>query len=247
LGRDTEALESLRNIIPGRSAVSLAAEPERRSAFGKEAGFPLFMPSFPEAPRVLSTLTQVKPNLLVEARYFLPRREPDDPKKEILGISGIFRAISSLAGIEYWSASRKKMWPFYKESYVVDSPETARRLPDPLVEGLPARDKAFAFQDDTTFGGNFYEYEFLSDGRSFALLGTNLSVLRYAFVPLIGKNKLRTLVLVLPLKEGILVYGLSAASAFLLPGMEARTLESLSNRADALFAWFAREMGVEIR
>jgi hypothetical protein len=242
-----EPLEPLARFLPDESPERLATEPKRRSAFGKEASLPLLMPSSFVRDEVLSHISEIRPNLLVEALYLLKRTPPEDPNREILGISKIFRSISSLAGIEYWSASRKRMWPFYTESYVVDSPKTANRIPDPVLESLPARDRAFAFQRDTTFGGNLYAYDFLSDGKSFALIGRNLGALRYMLLPIMNENDLGTLVFALPLREGILVYGLSAAKAFLLPGMEARTLASLSNRADALYAWFARAMDTEYR
>jgi hypothetical protein len=147
-------------------------------------------------------------------------------------------ALSSLAGLEYYSESRKRMRTFYETSTVIDSPETKRPLPDPVYDTPPASALLYVRQKDLTFGDNIYRYEY--HARSDALLFTqeNLTTLSLVLIPAVGKNRLRSVVAVFDAGADLLVYVLSAAKATSLPGLNERIGESFSNRADAVLRWF---------
>jgi hypothetical protein len=244
IGRpESPTLPTLAYYYPEITANRLASEPKRRSAFGKAALLPEFAPRSAPAGEALARLRSIDANLIAEAVYFLERSAPVDPIAELEKAAETLRSFSTHEGIQYWSASRNRLWTLYSESYAVDSPRSGKRIPDPRAGEPSEGEGAFVFQRDSTFGGNFYRYDFLSDGASIALVGKNLGDLKYLLLPIIGEGRLETAICAIPVKEGIIVYGLSAARAFLPPGTEGRILASFSNRADALFAWFSRSMG----
>ncbi|MDR1399263.1 MAG: hypothetical protein LBJ41_05010 [Treponema sp.] len=150
-------------------------------------------------------------------------------------------ALSRLAGLEYYSESRKRMRTFYETSFVIDSPETKRPLPDPVYDSPPASVLLYARQKDLTFGDNIYCYEY--HARSDALLFTqeNLTTLSLVLIPAVGKNRLRSVVAVFDASADLLIYVLSAAKAASFPGLNERVGESFSNRADALLRWFVNQ------
>lgn len=215
-----------------------------RVASGDAASQPMLVPAS-SASRVLkTTIAKERPNLLVEAVFFLERTTPTVPAEETRAIYGLLRSFGSLEGIEYWSASRKTWRVFYAESYRIDGPETKRRLPDetPPAE-VPPSEELFAFQRDLSFGANIYRYRLSShEGGTILLEQTNLTRMNYGLMPMLGAEGLRTRLLVIPTREGIVFYAASVADAPSLPLIRTKLENSFSNRAAALFRWFSERL-----
>lgn len=188
-----------------------------------------------------------KPGILVEALFLDQRAEPLDAAAEFVAVYRHLTELSSLAGITYWSASRKEWRTFYAESWRVSGPSSRDPLPDEPLVGLPPAKTLFAFQRDLSFGANLYRYEYkvMGGGASQALLvtQTNLTKMSYGIIPLVGVEGLRTRLLILPAKEGILFYAVSAANSPPVPILNGKLQDSFSNRAEALFKWFGGKMG----
>jgi hypothetical protein len=188
---------------------------------------------------LLANIGEQKPSVAVEALYYLrDTRVYGKPEEQQLRIYNILRSISSLEGIQYYSASRKTMRIFYAESYVIDSFLTKKRLPDPLVKTIPEKDVVDVHQRDLTFGANDYEYDYRSLDGAIAFFSSNVGTIHYLIFPVIGPRKLNTTVLVVPAGQDILLYVFSSANAMSIPGLNDRLKDSFSNRADALFSWF---------
>jgi hypothetical protein len=146
-------------------------------------------------------------------------------------------AISSLEGIQYYSASRGTMRTFYEYSRVIDSPDTRREIPDPRhVEPLDL--SLYARQRDLTFGDNIYEYRYHSGPDSLIFVQRNLTALKKGIITAVGRDKLRSLVAVIDAGDSILVYAVSLARAAALPGLGNRIGNSFTNRAQAILDWF---------
>jgi hypothetical protein len=147
-------------------------------------------------------------------------------------------AISSLEGIQYYSASRETMRTFYEYSRVIDSPESKRELPDPRYEELPAALSLYARQRDLTFGDNIYEYRYLTGPDSLIFVQRNLTALKIGIISAVRRDKLRSLVAVIDAEDSLLIYAVSLADAAALPGLGNRISNSFSNRAQAILGWF---------
>jgi hypothetical protein len=147
-------------------------------------------------------------------------------------------ALSSLTGIQYYSASRKTMRTFYEYSRVIDGPETKRVLDDPRHAQTPAEQTIYARQKDLSFGDNIYEYKYYANPDSLLFIQQNLTAMSYGIIPAVGKNKLRSLVAVIDAGDYLLIYAASMVKAASIPGMGERIGNSFSNRAAAVLKWF---------
>ena len=159
-----------------------------------------------------------------------------------LTLYNILRQISSLAGIEYFSASRNAYRTFYTESYAVDSLDRKVKIPDPVTESIPENSKVLIFQNDLTFGKNYYEVTYKYDNDSIIMTTVNRTRFTYYLVPLINPGNFVTHILAVPMNGQIMVYFLSTAKVPSMPGMQERVERSFSNRVEALYSWFSEKV-----
>lgn len=243
--RSAEA-ESAASLLPGRMAAPIAGIGR---AVGSSAGEPGLLPRHSAAAAMRAAIAAENPSILVEAVFVLPRaKSADAPLQgpaasragELASIYGIVRSLSSLQGIQYYSASRKTMRTFYSESYVIDGPDTRVRMPDPGIPSpgmLPAAETLYAFQRDLSFGGNLYRYDFATHPDAVAIRCTNLTRMSYRLIPVLAPKALVTRILIVQADDAIIFYAASGARA---PGVFKDKIEdSFSNRAEALFKWFS--------
>jgi hypothetical protein len=148
-------------------------------------------------------------------------------------------AISTLAGIEYYSASRGAMRVFYETSTVIDGPESKTALPDPVFDSPPLEFTLYARQKDLTFGDNLYRYVYYSVEDALVFVQENLSSITYGVIPAVGKNKLRSMAAVIDAGDFLVLYAVSMAKAASLPGLTRRIGNSFTNRALAVLKWYA--------
>ena len=111
----------------------------------------------------------------------------DSPESR-LRIYNILRSLSTMKGIQYYSASRERMRTLFAESYVVEGPDGEKRLPDPVADEIPVYSRLYALQEDLTFGENIYLMEFHYSGETFLLDSTNLTTMNYFFLPMVNRK-----------------------------------------------------------
>jgi hypothetical protein len=148
-------------------------------------------------------------------------------------------ALSTLEGIQYFSSSRNRMRIFYETSGVIDGPDTKKALEDPVYGRPPAELTLYARQKDLTFGDNIYQYKYYARPDSLVFVQENLSTLNAGPIPVVGRNKLRSVVAVIDAGDCLLVYIASMAKAVSFPGMNERAGRSFSTRAEAVLTWFS--------
>jgi hypothetical protein len=203
---------------------------------------PRLLPEHPEIRRLFEAeRAALEPGILVEG-LFLYEKPPGAARPSWSGAErrDLFNgalALSSLAGIQYYSASRKTMRTFYESSSVIDGPDTKRPLPDPAYEEPPPKTLLYARQKDLTFGDNLYRYDYYAGTDSLIFVQENLSAMTAGIIPAVGKNKLRSLLAVIDAGDCLLIYAASMAKAAAIPGMGQRIGNSFSTRAEALVDW----------
>ena len=247
--RDTEA-ENAVSSLPVEIAAQISASGK---AVRSSAGEPGLLPLHPASTAIRAAIAAEKPSILVEAVFILPRAKnpnaqtnaaPASRAGDLASIYGMLRSLGSLQGIEYYSASRKAMRTLYAESYIVDSPDTKVRMPDPKIPmpgTLPATETLFAFQRDLSFGANIYRYDFAIYPDAVEIKSLNLTRMSYGLIPMLSRNALVTRLLVIQADDAIIFYAESGARA---PGVFKNRIEnSFSNRAEALFKWFSAKYG----
>ncbi len=149
------------------------------------------------------------------------------------------QAITTMEGIEYYSASRDRMRTLFYESYVVADADGSERVPDPRPTSLSATDQIHIYQHDSSFGRNVLELVYTVNTNAIRLRMRNLTRMLYrGIIPAVGPEELGLNLVVFPLGDKVLFYGNSAANPVSLLGMEARVQRSFYNRLVALYRWF---------
>ena len=189
--------------------------------------------------------SELSPSVMVETLNIYKKpataEKPDMSATEEASLFNEILALSTLAGIQYYSASRGAMRTFYETSSVIDGPSSKKPLSDPVYSRPPAELTVYARQKDLTFGDNIYQYDFYYSPGSLIFIQQNLTALTAGIIPAVGKNKLRSVVAILDAESHLLVYAVSMAKAASLPGMNERVGNSFSNRVEAVVHWFSNQ------
>jgi len=214
---------------------------------------PLLLPQNNELRQaVTGALGAKNHNMLVEALYLYKKPVPfnrasgswDSGQKA--KIFNQMTALSTLTGIQYFSASRNAMRTFYEYSSVIDSPTTKKPLADPVFAQPPASLSIFARQKDLTFGDNIYRYEYVSAEDVIFFSQENITALNYGVITAIGRGNLCSVMAVFDCGDSILIYAVSMAKAASVPGMQNRVGNSFTNRAEAILKWFTGRLDNEL-
>jgi hypothetical protein len=201
------------------------------------------LPDLPELRQfVTGSMTALEPTVTVETLYLYTKHGSSAASWNDAQRAALFNqmlAISTLTGIEYFSASRNKMRTFYEYSSVIDDPSTKKPLPDPVFEQPPTQYTLYARQKDLTFGDNIYRYDYTAAKDALFFIQENMTSLNYGIITAVGKNRLKSVMAVIDCGEHLLIYAVSMAKAASFPGMADRIGNSFKNRADAVYKWFA--------
>lgn len=177
---------------------------------------------------------------LSETLYLYPKKNATAPGADIDRVSSILRSISRLQGLEYYSNSRKKMWPLYESSYAVDNPATRKRIDDP-TSGNGDGKTVFAVQKDTTFGEYLYRYDYRQTPDSVAFFSRNLEPMRYGIIKIVDTERFHASLVVRDFGDCLLVYGVTYANIAYVPAVGNRLNASFTARAEAMYKWFIKE------
>ncbi len=150
--------------------------------------------------------------------------------------------LSSLEGLEYFSASKDKMRTLFVQSYAVDSEADRTRIDDPIIDTLPANGRVTIFQEDKVFGKNVSVIDFEADSSTIHMITMNLTTFSYGFVPIILPERLRLHILLQKTDDYIIYYGNFAARALRINLFKDRIHNSFYNRLVALYGWFQSKL-----
>jgi hypothetical protein len=230
----------LEELTGAENANRLRSSPVSETQLGKPAL--KLLPALPDLRQfVANSMTSLDPTLAVETLYLYKKPNPAVIWNEDLrtALFNQMTALSTLAGIEYFSATRNTMRTFYEFSSVIDSPSSKNPLSDPVFNKSPAQYTLFARQKDLTFGDNIYRYDYKTTEGALFFIQENMTSMNYGIIPAVGKNKLRSVLAVIDCGDSLLIYAVSMAKAASIPGMTDRIGNSFKNRADAVYKWFA--------
>jgi hypothetical protein len=230
---DFISAEQARALLAGETPVETQFKDPQPQLLPRHAGL---------KRRVDALRAELDPGIMVETLHIYEK--PREAQKTAWSAAEEARlynsvlALSTLAGPQYFSASRGVMRTFYETSSVIDNPTAKKTLPDPVYTRPPAELTIYARQKDSTFGDNIYQYDFYTADGIMIFVQQNLTALTAGIIPAVGKNKLRSVVAVLDAGEYILIYAASMAKTVALPGMKERMGDSFANRAEAVLLWF---------
>jgi hypothetical protein len=207
---------------------------------------PRLIPRHEEVRRIVEDVRrELDPGIMVETLYLYSKPagsgSPGWTGAEQLALLNGILALSSLTGLQYYSASRGEMRTFYESSTVVDGPSAKNPLPDPVYSALPSELVVYARQKDLTFGDTTYRYDYHVISGALVFIQQNLTSMTAGIIPAVRRNRLRSAVAVIDAGEYLLVYAVSMARAAALPGLKDRIGNSFANRASAVLTWFSAQ------
>jgi hypothetical protein len=230
------ALREVLPFLPTSDLVKLEnGEELTRFAMGS------FKPELPPATRLgrETAAMAVKGGLTVGTEaLFLFTGYRGKPEDLLLECYNILSSVSTLKGIEYWSASRKRMRILFEEAWVTDGPKSKKKLPDPLVDEIPATRSLFIHQKDSTFGSAECRMDFRFEDNEISAVIINLTPMYYGIIKAMDPEAMQMHILIVPVEEGILFYGISAGKTLNMKIFEEKAQKSFYNRIRALYGWF---------
>lgn len=257
-----EALPSLDQIIPGLkgSDRKILLDSGKLVLFYKNGETSRFVPETDVARVTAEHAQAIKMGMRIESLFLFRNSELPDkystlsPEKRNLALYNILRSVSTLQGIEYYSASRDKMRILFEESWAVKKPDLSKasdpdnKIRDPLVTVIPPKDTIYIYQKDKTFGKNVSSMTFIADSQSFASSIVNLYPMKYkGFFKVIDAKQMRTDFVVIPVKEGLLIYGTMGAKTKPVKAFLDKAESSFRNRVIALADWYKDRISQEFR
>ncbi len=201
-------------------------------------------PALPIKARIEPEVARVKPTIGVELLMLF---NPDiaDTLAQMreseyhLRIYNVLRSISTLKGIEYYSASRKRMRTFFYDAYAIESPDNRKKRGDPLVWSIPPNSSIYTYMKDSSLGNYVAEIRYHYHFDYFSMSIRNQTLLSWFIFPLVQPQKLNMFVLIVPRGDQLLFYGLSYVNASNIFGIAESKTASFYNRLIALFNWFS--------
>jgi len=197
-------------------------------------------------------MTSLNPNMMAEILYLY--RKPEGyqtsstswDNEQRIKVFNEVPAISTMTGLDYFSASRGAMRVFYEYSSVVDGPTTRVPIPDPVFEQPPANLTLFARQRDLSFGDNIYRYDYVTTPDAIFFTQENLTTMHFGIIPAIQRGNLRSIIAIIDCGDSILIYAVIMTKAFSVPGMWNRFSASFSNRAEAVIKWYTDRLDTQV-
>ncbi len=210
---------------------------------------PKYTPASSLSSYLVEQASQIDYAVGIESLYLIPKEKLDSnligrPRKEILlDLYRTLQSVSSLEGIEYYSASRERMRTLFAETWVIAGPEDEKRLPDPRPDSIPPEDTLYIHQEDLTFGENISKIVYRHEGYALSMSISNETTMRYMLFPLVREGNMSMQMLILPVREGILFYGLSTIDVLNLKVFYKKMRSSFTNRLVALKDWLMDQVG----
>jgi hypothetical protein len=237
-----DGLKNFEDVLSAQILQNLSQYGELKNTFDDKVHLRYF-PDVKLREVIKKQIKQLKPIFGIEVLLTYKMKEKDfSAEKQRLALYNILRSISTLKGIQYYSQSRGRMRIMFHDAYIVDSPDTKKKLPDRLVDIIPAYSTLYIYQDDSSFGQNIFETVYYAEDGYFLMKMENLTKIWYGIIPLIDPHHLNYIIFIYPKGDTILFYSVVCVNAFNLFGIAESRTASFYNRIKALYTWFLSQL-----
>lgn len=194
-----------------------------------------------------------KPRLTTEKLFYLDKKTIDSKQGKsgidsnsgnlsITEVSKVIRSISTMKGTEYYSNRHKKWETLYHEAYLIDSPESKKRIPDD-TEGSADGKTLYCMQDDNSFGKCYYSLSYRQSANEVSVCFDNFEPLKFAFITAAKAHNIKINLIVVDEDDYFLVYLMVQAYYPRISMLEEKMIDSFNARVDSIYKWFVKEMG----
>ena len=204
---------------------------------------PGWLPAVDSRDQILADVRRLDPTISVELlRWYDGLSVRFDTPEGRLRLFNAMRALSTMKGLIYWSASRGAERVLFTLSHAVAGPDDLAPLPDPVDSLLPDADRRWSLQVDQTFGRHVYVGTYTNRPDHLVVRSENADTISFMLVPVMKPGGLLTYSVLVPFPDGVLLAGL-VCSKLSVPaiGREGREA-SLLNRLVALSNWVSARL-----
>ncbi len=248
-------LPSLNDVLPSISSSDTSAlvNDGELLRFHGEGVSPGLLPDTSLTAGIARQMISGDLNIGIEGLFFTPVEDLPDkyrkltPDERRLTLYNILRSVSTLQGLEYYSASRGEMRLLFEESWAIaDVKKPEEALTDPLVSSIPAEDSILIHQKDKSFSNNESSMTFQAGANAFTTDIVNLTPMRYkGFIKIAKPGDMQIHLIVVPVEEGLLMYGTMSAKTLKVKAFLDRAQDSFTNRVIALTGWYRSRLDEE--
>lgn len=236
----SQSAENIPSEIEGEIFQQLLEKGEYRTQYFKESGRDFTMYPNTELGLLLKeTWTEKKEPVFVAESLFLIEKPAGSDLEgfDTELISQIMRSVSSMEGIEYYSNSEKKMKTLYSQSYTVDNLKEKNRIAD-KVEGSADNLSIYAFQEDGSFGDNYYQIDYHQRENEVSMVIRLVEPLKYGLITAVKANNLVFNIDVLDKGDYLVMYIGAKVRFPAISLLENKLNKSFGSRITALHDWF---------
>jgi len=210
---------------------------------------PILIPDGSWKQRISSGIGEKQLNLAIEGLFLFKDFDlesfENDPETSLVKLYNRLQAVSTLEGIEYYSASRKKMRVLFEESRrIPDLDQPKNSLDDNISGNLPGEEFFYVHQKDTTFGNSESLMTLYYDEPVISTVLVNQTDIRFKILKVIDKEKLEIHLVILPTDEGLLFYAVMGADTLKIKKFREIAHRSFENRIKALYAWYVDDLNL---
>ncbi len=186
---------------------------------------------------------QGMPSYTAESLYLLSKKDLNSANPESVTIdkvSEIFRSVSSMKGILYFSHKQNKTTALYKEAYCVSAENSKTRIPDD-TSGSAEGKIMYCMQNDNSFGKMYYKLSYHQNAEEVCANFVTTNPIYIGPVKAISSGNLKISLLCTDCGEDIMVYLLVQSKFPSISMFEERMNESFVARLDAIYNWFVSQ------
>ena len=249
--KKTERLSAALPNLGEKEAADLAAG--KVISFGNGSGEDLtkYVPSSSAAAKKLAASPQGKSGFAVVSCALIPYPaswKSMSADEKLLSLYNALGRVSAQKGITYISrrAGYKPKTLFTRSYYIADTEHTETALADPVASEVPASDRRYVFQEDTSFGENTYLHTYTDSASEIFLEITNCTPMKYHGVTCLKEREMEMCILAYTLEEGIffsssaIVTGQKQTVSVLF--IKVDLADAFKRRTDALYTWFINQI-----
>ena len=159
-------------------------------------------------------------------------------KYSLLKAYNVLGKVRTLKGRVYHSHSRKGEVPLFEDVTRIESSKKNTPVADPPPAlRIPAQETVYLRVKDVNFGNSYYRADLFRDKQGIRYSLTNNRSITYFLIPVVKEESLIIQLYFEPIKEGILIYGLSGAAASDFVSSQADMPSAISKRLAVIVYW----------
>lgn len=177
---------------------------------------------------------------LLNKKDLLATSNSTDTQIDITDVSRVFRSISKMQGMTYYSTTKKKELVLYKKAYTISGPDSETPIADDNKGNADGK-VLYCLQDDASFGVTRYKLNYYQSDKLLYAVFTSTDPIGLGPFTGIEKGNIKINALVIDCGDDLLLYLSTDATCNSLPGIKKQVTDSMTSRMKAVYKWFIKQ------